>query len=128
LIEMTPLLVVAGLTGCATAHPEPLARRTDLAGLAGLDLNVTATGDPDPSRRIDIAQPLTIDQIGLLAMLNNPDLKSERGTLDVARVALLQATLLPDPTANLVYVPSWSPAPAPPPRSPPRWRRTSWRS
>ena len=93
---MTPLLVVAGLTGCATYHPEPLPRRTDLAGLAGLDLNVTATGDPDPSRRIDIAQPLTIDQIGLLAMLNNPDLKSERGTLDVARVALLQATLLPD--------------------------------
>jgi hypothetical protein len=125
LIEMTPLLVVAGLTGCATYHPEPLPRRTDLAaGLAGLDLNVPATRDPDPSRRIDIAQPLTIDQIGLLAMLNNPDLKSERGTLDVARVALLQATLLPDPTANLVYVPSWLPAPAPPPR----WRRTSWRS
>jgi hypothetical protein len=123
LIEMTPLLVVAGLTGCATYHPEPLPRRTDLA-LAGLDLNVTATGDADPSRRIDIAQPLTIDQIGLPAMLNNPDLKSERGTLDVARVALLQATLLPDPTANLVCVPSWSPAPAPPPR----WRRTSWRS
>jgi hypothetical protein len=112
LIEMTPLLVVAGLTGCATYHPEPLPRRTDLAaGLAGLDLNVPATGDPDPSRMIDLAQPLTIDQIGLLAMLNNPDLKSERGTLDVARVALLQATLLPDPTAKLVYVPSWSPAP-----------------
>jgi hypothetical protein len=101
LIEMTPLLVVAGLTGCATYHPEPLPRRTDLAaGLAGLDLNVPATRDPDPSRRIDIAQPRTIDQTGLLAMLNNPDLKSERGTLDVARVALLQATLPPDPTAR----------------------------
>jgi hypothetical protein len=88
--------VAAGLTGCATSHPEPLPRRTDLAaGLAGLDLNVTATGDPDPSRRI--ARPLTIDQIGLLVMFNNPHLKSERGTLDVARVALLQATLLPDP-------------------------------
>jgi hypothetical protein len=112
------------LLGSSVARPiiRSRCRGADL-GLAGLDLNVT-TGDPDPSRRIDIAQPLTIDQIGLLAMLNNPDLKSERGTLDVARVALLQATLLPDPTANLVYVPSWLPASAPPPR----WRRTSWRS
>lgn len=113
------------MLGSSVARPiiRSRCRGADL-GLAGLDLNVTATGDPNPSRRIDIAQPLTIDQIGLLAMLNNPDLKSERGTLDVARVALLQATLLPDPTANLVYVPSWLPAPAPPPR----WRRTSWRS
>jgi cobalt-zinc-cadmium efflux system outer membrane protein len=46
---------------------------------------------------------LGIDQIGLLAILNDPDLKSERGTLGVAQAGLLQATLLPNPSANLGY-------------------------
>jgi outer membrane protein, heavy metal efflux system len=94
---------VIGLGGCASYHPAPLPRRPDLAaGLAGLDLSIPTTGH-DPSGAVDIARPLTINDIGLLAILNDPDLKSERGELGVAGAGLLQATLIPDPTASLGY-------------------------
>jgi outer membrane protein, heavy metal efflux system len=97
------LAVVVGLAGCASYRPAPLPRQPDLAaGLAGLDLSIPTTGH-DPSGAVDIARPLTINDIGLLAILNDPDLKSERGSLDVARAGLLQATLIPDPTATLTY-------------------------
>jgi outer membrane protein, heavy metal efflux system len=95
------LAVVAGLAGCASYRPAPLPRQPDLAAaLADLDLRLPAA---ERDRPVNIAQPLTIDDIGLLAILNNPGLKSERGTLDVAGAALLQATLIPDPTATLSY-------------------------
>ncbi len=108
---MPPLLalvaafaVIAGLSGCASYHPAPLPQRANLApGLASLDLTIPASGPRDPPRTIDIGAALTVDQIGLLAILNDPDLKSERGLLDTARAGLLQATLLPDPSANLGY-------------------------
>jgi outer membrane protein, heavy metal efflux system len=97
------LAVVVGLAGCASYPPAPLPRQPDLAAeLADLDLSIPAAGR-DPSGAVDIARPLTIDDIGLLAILNNPGLKSERGTLEVARAGLLQATLIPDPTATLSY-------------------------
>ena len=108
---MTPLLalaaafaVIAGLSGCARYHAAPLPQHADLArGLAGLDLRIPASGPRDLPRTIDIATALTVDQIGLLAILNDPDLKSERGLLDTARAGLLLATLLPNPSANLGY-------------------------
>ncbi|HVB18041.1 MAG TPA: TolC family protein [Stellaceae bacterium] len=97
------LAVVVGLGGCASYRPAPLPEQPDLAAeLADLDLSIPAAGR-DPSSAVDIARPLTIDDIGLLAILNNPGLKSERGTLDVARAGLLQAALIPDPTATLSY-------------------------
>lgn len=96
--------VLGGLCGCAGYHPRPLAQHADLAtSPAALDLTVPAAGPADPARRIDISRPLTIDEIGLLAMLNDPDLKSERGTLGVARAGLLQATILPNPSGSLGY-------------------------
>src|SRR6185437_12219608 len=52
---------------------------------------------------IDTSRPLTIDQIGLLAILNDPDLKSEVGEIDVARAGIVQATIIPNPVANISY-------------------------
>ena len=95
------LTVIAALAGCASYRPAPLPQQPNLAAtLADLDLRLPTAVH---GRGVDIARPLTIDDIGLLAILNNPDLKSERGTLDVAGAALLQATFIPDPTATLSY-------------------------
>src|SRR5579875_2288958 len=73
------LAACVALGGCASYHPLPLPRRPD------------------------IAKPLSLDQIGLLAILNNPDLKSAPGEIGVARGRLLQATLLPNPSASFSY-------------------------
>ncbi len=91
------------LSACAHDRGQPLPTRPDLASsLTQLDLTLPqiTAGDPPP---IDVAKPLGIDQIGLIAILNDPDLKSERGQIDVARSKLLQATLLPNPSANFAY-------------------------
>jgi len=53
--------------------------------------------------KIDFKRPVSIDQIGLLAVANDPDLKSEHGELRLARSAVLQASLLPNPAASFNY-------------------------
>jgi cobalt-zinc-cadmium efflux system outer membrane protein len=96
--------VAAGLGGCARYQALPLPGRPDLkASLSGLDRTVPALGARDPPRRIDIARPLTINEVGLLAILNNPGLRSEPGAIGVARGQLLQATLLPNPSGGFSY-------------------------
>jgi outer membrane protein, heavy metal efflux system len=101
---LTAVAALAGLSGCARDHVAALPQRADLAAsLASLRHTLPPRGARDPGRAIDISRPLTIDEIGLLAILNNPDLKSARGRLAVARAGLLQATLLPDPSASLGY-------------------------
>jgi outer membrane protein, heavy metal efflux system len=97
------LAVIAGMTGCASHHPAPLPRGPDLKPtLASLDVTIPASAE-GPLRRIDITRPLTVDDIGLLAIINDPDLKSERGELGAARAGLVQATILPNPSANFGY-------------------------
>jgi cobalt-zinc-cadmium efflux system outer membrane protein len=96
--------VIAGLVGCASYRPLPLPRRADLkTSLSGLDLTVPPIGARDPPQRIDVARPLTIDAVGLIAILNNPGLKAEAGTIGAARGQLLQATLLPNPAGSFTY-------------------------
>jgi cobalt-zinc-cadmium efflux system outer membrane protein len=98
------LAACVALGGCASYHPLPLPRRPDLAtSLAQLDLSLPRSGARAPAFKIDIAKPLSLDQIGLLAILNNPDLKSAPGEIGVARGRLLQATLLPNPSASFSY-------------------------
>jgi outer membrane protein TolC len=101
---VTAFAAIVGLSSCASYHPEPLGSRANLApGLSRLDLGVPVLGAEHPSRTIDIAKPLSVNDIGLLAILNDPDLKSEEGELGVARAELLQAELLPNPSVSLGY-------------------------
>ncbi len=93
----------AGLAGCASYHELPLAKRTSLAtGLGGLDTTLPAHAGRT-MRRIDISKPLGLDEVGRLAMLNNPDLKSERGELATARAGVTQAKVLPNPSVGVGY-------------------------
>jgi outer membrane protein TolC len=58
----------------------------------------------EPSRRIATDAPLAIDDVGLLAVLNDPQLRSEPGQMAVAQAGLLQSSLLPNPSASVSYV------------------------
>ncbi|HEY2036339.1 MAG TPA: TolC family protein [Steroidobacteraceae bacterium] len=95
----------AVLGGCALYHSLPLPRRPDLIPqLSGLRTRVPAAPG-EQVRTIATDKPLEIDDVGLLAVLNDPDLRAERGTLDVARAGLLQAALLPNPSGTVSYTP-----------------------
>ena len=92
------------LGGCALYHPLPLARGPDLAsGLPALRTEVPGPRSGGASRRIATDAPLDIADIGLLAVLNDPELRSEQGEMDVAQAGLLQSSLLPNPAASVSY-------------------------
>ncbi|MDE2052690.1 MAG: hypothetical protein KGJ72_16915, partial [Gammaproteobacteria bacterium] len=93
------------LGGCALYHRLPLPSHPDLVGqLSELRTQIPAIPG-EAQRAIAVDRPLDIDDIGLLAVLNDPDLRAERGTLDVARAGLLQASLLPNPSGSVSYTP-----------------------
>ncbi len=86
-------IVIAGgimallLAGCATYAPLPLPERVDLAErLPG-----------------QAAQPLDMDAVSTVAVLNNPDLRAARLKAGVAEAQAFAAGILPNPelTANL---------------------------
>lgn len=104
LLRLAGVLFLAGFTSCAAYKPLPLSNRPNLAsGLASLKVIVPAERAERKQRTIDIARPLTIEDIGLLAVLNDPDLRSEQGEMGVAEAELVQASLLPNPSASLGY-------------------------
>lgn len=92
------------LGGCALYHPLPLARRPDLLGqLSGLRVELPAMRPGEPPRRIATDRPLAIDDVGWLAVLNDPQLRSQRGQMNLAQANLLQTSLLPNPSANVSW-------------------------
>jgi outer membrane protein TolC len=81
-MKATVLGIALGLAGCATYSPLPLARHDDLAAAA-----------PGP-------EPLSMDAVATLAVLNNPDLKVARAQLRIAEAQAFAAGLLPDPQVS----------------------------
>ena len=102
---LSAALACAGLLGgCALYHPLPLARGPNLIGaLSGLRTQLPALRSGEAPRRIATDKPLGLRDIGLLAVLNDPSLREERGEMDLAQAGLLQASLLPNPSANFSY-------------------------
>ena len=95
--------VAFGVAGCSTYKPLPLPERPNLVpGLAQLNLAVPSQ-DPDKSASLDISKPLTPDQLGLLAVVNNPDVAVARAKIAAARADLLEAKILPNPSVGLDY-------------------------
>ncbi len=93
------------LGGCALYHHLPLPAQPDLIGqVSQLRTQLPATPGSAP-RIIATDRPIDIDDVGLLAVLNDPDLRAEQGTADVARAGLLQASLLPNPSGSVSYTP-----------------------
>lgn len=93
-------ILCTATASCASYRSLPVPKGPDLAsGLAQLRHELPA---PD-NTVIDIARPLDLNSIGLLAVLNDPELRSEWGQIDVAQAQLVQASLLPNPSVNLAY-------------------------
>ena len=94
------------LCGCALYHPLPLANGPDLVGqLSRLRTQVPGTRPGEAPRRIAVDGPVGIDDVGLLAVLNDPELRAEQGQMEVAQANLLQASLLPNPSASVSFTP-----------------------
>ncbi len=94
------------LSGCAVYRPAPL--ETGAAAVLAppdLDAAADAAGRLSHPRlapvRIDLGQPLTPQALGLIAVVENPDLKAARAKAGVARAQVFAAGLLPDPAVTL---------------------------
>lgn len=96
------MAAAALLGGCAVYHPLPLPTTAHLATqLDQLDLTIPAIPGGAPAGRVDISRPLPIDQIGLLAILNDPELRAQTGERKVAEATQRQASLLPNPSVSI---------------------------
>ncbi|BBP05989.1 cellobiose phosphorylase [Sulfuriferula plumbiphila] len=93
------VLLLGALSGCATYAPKPLPKRANLPQSAAL-----ITLDPArlPFRNLSShifnpADGLDMDEVAMLAVANNPQLRQARDALGIARAQSFAAGLLPDP-------------------------------
>ncbi|HEX7129098.1 MAG TPA: TolC family protein [Rhodanobacteraceae bacterium] len=92
------VFVSALLAGCATYRPLPLDSAQRQEKLA--DITVPAASMPVPAlraHRFDPSDGLDVTEVAMLAVANDPDLRSQRDDLSVSRAQAFAAGLLPDP-------------------------------
>ncbi|OZB59618.1 MAG: transporter [Lysobacterales bacterium 14-68-21] len=89
------LLVAALLAGCASYHARPLPDQAGARRVADLD----APAPPRwlPAHRFDPSDGLDVTEVATLAVANDPDLRTQRDALGIARAQAFAAGLLPDP-------------------------------
>jgi outer membrane protein TolC len=89
------------LAGCTWYHREPLAPRdtsTTLTSLSRVQVDPATMPLPELAvHRFDPSDGLDIEEVAMLAVANNPDLKLARDDLGIARAQAFSAGLLPDP-------------------------------
>ncbi|WP_414441012.1 TolC family protein [Burkholderia sp. 22PA0106] len=91
--------------GCVSYRPQPLARQasfTTTAGLARLTIDPAAMPSPAlAAHRFDPSDGFDIDEVAMLAVANNPDLRLARDDLGIAHAQAFAAGLLPDPQISV---------------------------
>ena len=91
--------------GCASYHREPLAPRNTSTSARSLErIRIDPSSMPLPelsAHRFDPADGLDSDEVAMLAVANNPDLKLARDDLGIARAQAYSAGLLPDPQLSV---------------------------
>ncbi|MGW8309670.1 MAG: TolC family protein [Thiogranum sp.] len=99
LLAISGLGIALVLGGCATYQPHPLDEEPSLvAGVNTLETEAPAPLKELAGRRaFNLADGLDMDEVAILAVLNNPDLKAQRARLPVAGAQVFAAGLLPDP-------------------------------
>jgi outer membrane protein, heavy metal efflux system len=92
---------LALLAGCTVYHREPLAPKdtsTSLATLSRVQIDPATMPLPElAAHRFDPSDGLDMEEVAMLAVANNPDLKLARDDLGIARAQAFSAGLLPDP-------------------------------
>ncbi|HEY4805642.1 MAG TPA: TolC family protein [Paraburkholderia sp.] len=89
------------LPGCATYRAQPLATHSsllDAQALARVQIDPATMPLPElAAHRFDPADGFDIEDVAMLAVANNPDLKLARDDLGIAQAQAYSAGLLPDP-------------------------------
>ena len=98
-------LASAFLTACQTYEPAPLGERPELlSDVAALTISPSDLPLPElGAHRFDPSAPLDMDEVAMIAVVNNPDLKAMRGQLGVAEAQAFAAGLLPNPQFSFAY-------------------------
>ncbi|CAB3780227.1 hypothetical protein LMG28614_01019 [Paraburkholderia ultramafica] len=93
------------LGGCTWYHREPLAPQNTATSAHSLErIQIDASRMPLPelaAHRFDPSDGLDIDEVAMLAVANNPELKLARDDLGIARAQAYSAGLLPDPQLSV---------------------------
>jgi len=106
-------LLFGGLSGCARFHALALPSTTDTRLPGAIEREIYPPGGPKLSaERFDLDDGMNADEAVVVAVINNPDLKSTRLTAGVAAAQLLQAGLLPNPQLSADFT---HPTSGPPP-------------
>ncbi|MCU1246898.1 MAG: outer rane efflux family protein [Acidobacteria bacterium] len=93
------LLSILLLGGCATYRPMPLGTRPTLPERVP-DLTIDSRQMPLPELAVhpfDPSDGLDITEVAMLAVVNNPDLRTARAAASIAHAQAFAAGLLPDP-------------------------------
>jgi outer membrane protein TolC len=89
------------LASCTWYRREPLSPRDTSTSLESLErIRIDPATMPLPelaAHRFDPSDGLDIEEVAMLAVANNPDLRLARGDLGIARAQAFSAGLLPDP-------------------------------
>ncbi|MGI8568994.1 MAG: TolC family protein [Methylocella sp.] len=102
---LIPLVLGALVTSCATYAPEPLSDKPDLSSDVR-HLVVNADQFPLPevgTHRFDPRRPLDTDEVAMIAVANNPDLRATRSKIGVAQAQVFAAGILPNPQFSFEY-------------------------
>ncbi|MGF6569115.1 outer membrane protein TolC [Paraburkholderia sp. GAS333] len=102
--RLTPVFALL-VAGCTWYHPEPLAPQNTSTSAHSLErIQIDSSKMPLPelaAHRFDPSDGLDIDELAMLAVANNPDLKLSRDDLGIARAQAYSAGLLPDPQLSV---------------------------
>jgi len=94
---------LALLAGCVTYRPQPLNPHSTLPGRIP-DLTIDPRQMPRPelaSHRFDPSDGLDFTEVAVLAVVNNPDLRTARADAGIWHAYAFAAGLLPDPQLSL---------------------------
>lgn len=98
-------VLALALASCAAYVPEPLGDQPDLAPSVRALL---VSPDEFPLRevgthRFDLRGPLDPDDVAMIAVANNPDLRATRTRIGVAKAQVFAAGILPNPQFSFDY-------------------------
>lgn len=98
-------LLVLGIAGCASYVPLPLPKLVDLPQSASA-ISIDPALLPFRSLSAHIFNPadgLDIDEVAMLAVVNNPQIRQARDGLNIAAAQSFAAGLLPDPQLGMTF-------------------------